>query len=231
MHGIILLGDADHSKSDAMFGILHHCISVLISISSTKPLTKKRIWDLFSRSTAKQTTSGFFSGIKCRALLRPATQTWSAAYAPTILTTISGSKFNISQLIRRAMHLERSVAAVQGQWHQRSWWASIQCPQLVAILPGKSPDVLPQVKYSPLSVKPLMKYLKLSIERVKAKIFSALPEKIAVMFDRWSYAGTKYVLVFSYSTRDAIGYRCKCVAFSPIEIKNDQSADGHVQVI
>lgn len=68
-------------------------------------------------------------------------------------------------------------------------------------------------------------------QRVEEKISSGVSEKISVMFGGWCNAGTHYkTIFFTYPTQDAAGSASNCVAFTPLENEDDQTAYEHVQL-
>lgn len=77
-----------------------------------------------------------------------------------------------------------------------------------------------------------MKYLFLLAETVEAKISERFTDKFAVIFDGLFHYGTYFASIFfSYPEENDDGFLSTCVAFSPLENEDDESADAHVELI
>jgi hypothetical protein len=71
---------------------------------------------------------------------------------------------------------------------------------------GERPNTRKFSKLDSLSVNTLMKYIKLTTERVEKKIADSLPNEFGIIIDGWKEGTTHYIAVFaSYANTEGVG--------------------------
>ena len=82
-------------------------------------------------------------------------------------------------------------------------------------------------KLEPISVDTLMKYIKLTTERVEKKVADSLPNHFGVIIDGWKEGTTHYIAIFaSYSDSEGVGH-FPLLSIAPPFYETNYSAANH----
>lgn len=88
------------------------------------------------------------------------------------------------------------------------------------------------MKYEPISVKTLMKYMSKLVNVVQTKIRKLIPEKFSLIMDGWdSGNGRFFALFISFPSGTCDGFQTRFLAFSPLENDEKPNAGEHISFI
>ena len=87
------------------------------------------------------------------------------------------------------------------------------------------------VRYAPITVKTLKKYMEKLSQRVENKISNMLPDKFVVVFDCWTNGDTHYLAMYgSFPNSTELGHEQCLLAFTPFEDETSQGCSNHLEL-
>lgn len=96
----------------------------------------------------------------------------------------------------------------------------------------ENPSIRDHARYAPISIQTSVKYLDFLTKRVETHSGSALLEKFALVFDRWSPGDTHYLALFPTNNGDEISkYETALLYFTPFKEESNLGATSHYELL